>query len=76
MSKVDISFQAVEIECPQCNHVIEVLLKQVMAEETVLCPGCYAEIQLVDEGGSLKQAQADLDAALSDLERQLRRLGR
>lgn len=73
---MDISFQAVEIECPQCNHVIEVLLKQVMAEETVLCPGCYSEIQLVDEGGSLKQAQADLDAALSDLERQLRRLGR
>ena len=73
---MDISFQAVEIECPQCNYVIEVLLKQVMAEETVLCPGCHAEIQLVDEGGSARQAEADLDAALSDLERQLRRLGR
>ena len=73
--EVDISYQSVQFECPKCNYVIEVLLRQVMAEETVLCPGCYVEIQLQDEGGSVRRSGPDIDSALSDLKRQLRRLG-
>jgi Zn finger protein HypA/HybF involved in hydrogenase expression len=73
---MDISYQAIELACPNCHYTVEVLLKQVMAEEKTLCPGCYAEIQLVDEGGSARQAQAEIDQALADLERQLRRFGR
>jgi hypothetical protein len=73
---MDLSYEVVECECPNCGYILEVLLKQVMAEEAVLCAGCYAEVQLVDEGGSARRAQADIDEAMADLERQLRRLGR
>lgn len=73
---MDISYQAIELECPSCGYTIEVLLKQVMTEEAVLCPGCYAEIQLVDEGNSVRRVQSELDEALGSLERQLRRFGR
>jgi peptide subunit release factor 1 (eRF1) len=73
---MDLSYHVVELECPACQYAIEVLLKQVMAEEIVLCPGCYAEIHLVDEGGSTRKAQGALEEALSELERQLKGFGR
>jgi peptide subunit release factor 1 (eRF1) len=73
---MDISYQVVDLECPSCRYAVEVLVKQVIAEEKVLCPGCYAEIQLVDEGGSARRVQSKIDEALASLERQLRRFGR
>jgi len=73
---MDLAFDIVELECPGCSYAIEVLLKQIMVEETILCPGCYAEIQLIDEGGSTRKAQSEVEQALSDLERQIRRFGR
>jgi hypothetical protein len=73
---MDISYQVVDLECPNCTFVIEVLLKQVMAEEAVLCPGCLEEIQLIDEGGSARHAQSEIERALADLTRQFRRFGR
>jgi hypothetical protein len=73
---MDLSYQVVQLEGPACHFAIEVLLKQAVAEETILCPGCYAEIQLVDEGGSTRRAQGEIEHTLSDFERQIRRLGR
>ncbi len=73
---MDISYQEIQFECPNCGYVTEVLLRQVMAEETILCPGCYIEIQLVDEGGSFRRAQSEIDEAFTGLQRTLRRLRR
>jgi len=73
---MDISYQVVNLECPNCTFVIEVLLKQVIAEEAVLCPGCLKEIQLIDEGGSARRVQSEIERALADLTRQFRRFGR
>jgi hypothetical protein len=53
-----------------------VLLKQVISEEILICPGCYQEIQLLDEEGAVRRAQAEIGEALSELERQIKRFGR
>jgi Zn finger protein HypA/HybF involved in hydrogenase expression len=73
---MDISYKPLDVECPSCSFVIQIVLKQVLAAERILCPGCYSEIQLVDEGSTLKQAQSEIDDALSDLQTRFRRLGR
>jgi len=73
---MDLAYQVLEIQCPCCDYNIEALLRQVTSEETLICRGCYQEIQLLDEGGSTRRAQGDAAAALSELERQLKRLGR
>lgn len=73
---MDISYESIEFECPNCGFVNETLVKQVVAEETVVCPGCYAEIHLVDDGGSVRRAQSDIDGALRDLEHTLASFGR
>lgn len=72
----DISFQIVTMECPGCQYPVEVLLNQIMAEETIICPGCRQEVQLRDERSSVKHAQSEMDAAVAQLQRQMHRLGR
>lgn len=74
--EIDISYHVVEFECPKCSFTIEVLLKQIAAEEIVLCPGCLENIQLIDEGGSTRWAQRKIDESLADFEKQLRKFGR
>lgn len=66
---MDISTFPVKIPCPSCSFEIEVLLKQVIAEEVILCPGCMKEIKLVDENGSAKRAQSRINEALEDFGR-------
>ena len=69
---IDLSYQIFTIECPNCQFSLDVLCKQMMAEEIVICPGCLSEIQLVDDGSSLKHAQQEIDEAIEDLMRNLR----
>jgi transcription initiation factor TFIIIB Brf1 subunit/transcription initiation factor TFIIB len=68
---MDLSYLTIELNCPKCNFLVEVILKQVTAEETILCPGCLIEIQLIDEGKSVERAQHDIDEALNDYFRSL-----
>ncbi len=47
---MNISSSPIKIHhCPNCLFEIEVLLKQVVAEELILCPGRTKEIKLIDE---------------------------
>ncbi len=63
---MDISNLQVSIQCPNCSFEVEVLLKQVIAEEVILCPGCTKEIRLIDENGSASRAQAELNEVFLD----------
>lgn len=69
---MDISRVPVKMRCPNCSFEIEALLKQVIAEELILCPGCTKEIKLVDENGSVSRAQAEIDKAFEEFGRQLK----
>ena len=64
---MDLSYLRIELTCPICDFAIEVLLKQVIVEETILCQGCLEEIQLVDEGGSRRRAEQQLNNDLDQL---------
>jgi hypothetical protein len=70
---MDISNANIKIQCPNCSFEIDVLLKQVVAEELILCPGCTKEIKLLDETGSVSRAQAEIDNAIEEFGRQLNR---
>jgi DNA-directed RNA polymerase subunit RPC12/RpoP len=72
----DISHIVVEYKCPKCSWPIEVLLKQFIAEEIVICPNCFIDIQLVDKDGSCGRAQKDIDGALDGFGRKIERIGR
>ena len=73
---LDISHSIIEYKCPKCSWPIEVLLKQAIAEEIVICPNCLIDIQLVDKDGSCGRAQNDIDEALDDFKREIERFGR
>ncbi len=68
---MDLSYQEITIECPECQFHFEIFLKQVTAEERVICPGCLAEIQLQDEGGSLSHTEREIEESLRKLLRGL-----
>jgi Zn finger protein HypA/HybF involved in hydrogenase expression len=67
MSNFDISNHPITIECPNCHFKIDVLLKQVIAEEIIICPGCRNNIKLVDEGGSTRRANQEIKSAIRKL---------
>jgi hypothetical protein len=69
---MDISNIPIRIQCPNCSFEVEVLLKQVIAEEIILCPGCTKEIKLVDKNGSGSRAQGEINEALEDFGRKLK----
>lgn len=64
----DFFHHVIEIVCPGCGFANEVTLGQAAAEETVICLGCRAEIQLCDEGGSIVDAEQTLRQALAQFQ--------
>lgn len=57
---MDISNHRVKLRCPNCSFETDVQLKQFIAEEIIICPGCLKEIKLIDENGSTSRAQKKL----------------
>jgi transcription elongation factor Elf1 len=72
---IDISKQAVKIDCPECNRLISVTLKQVANEVLIKC-SCGQEVQLKDSNGTNKKAIKDVNKSFKDLERTLKIFGR
>ena len=73
---MDISFESITIECPNCQFLIDLILKQIISEETIICPGCLNNIHLVDNGSSFKHINQGLIQAVDELENSLRKFGR
>lgn len=65
---MDLGNQPSSVECPNCGTAIEVLVNQVVAEETVVCPNCQTEVQLKDKRGAVSRAEAEATAALEKLQ--------
>jgi hypothetical protein len=64
---MELSRLPIELECPTCGFTIDVLLQQLIAKETIICPGRLEEIHLVDEGGSSRRAEQQLNNELDQL---------
>ncbi len=71
MSGIRLRSAALTVPCPVCGSTFRVTYGQVIDEATVLCPTGH-RVHLVDQGDGVRQ----LDRSLTDLSRQLRRLGR
>ena len=64
----------IEIPCPRCGYELEVQFMDVATQVRRWCPCCRVRIALVDEGGSVHGALADVQAAMDGLERMLKKL--
>ena len=72
---VDLENQPFATECPHCGAAIEVTAGQVVAEETVVCPSCLAEISLKDKRGAVSRAEAAAAQALEKLQQAIEDAG-
>ena len=66
----------VDIPCPECGAQNRVSLGQIEREEIIQCLNCGTKIKLKDKDGSVRRGTRDIQRALDDLDRTLRRLGR
>jgi hypothetical protein len=76
MGDFDISYNSMTVECPNCQYQIDILIKQVVAEETIICSGCLQDIHLIDEGSSAGHANQEINNALDELIKSFRKFGR
>lgn len=66
----------VGIPCPKCGAQNKVSLGQIEREETIQCLNCGVKINLKDKDGGVRRGTRDIQRALDDLNRTLRRFGR
>lgn len=76
MGDFDMSYNSVTIECPNCQFQIDILIKQVIAGETIICPGCLQDIKLIDERSSFLHANQEINNALEYLAKSFQKFGR
>ena len=61
-----------DVPCPRCGYPVWVVLAEVAAGITVICPCCRVQIRLVDETGSVQVANAQVQEAFDDLAKTLK----
>ena len=64
----------VDVDCPNCGYGTDVEVLSVRLEATIFCPCCKSSIHLVDADASVHGAQEEVDLALKDLQRELKKL--
>ena len=64
----------VTLVCSNCNYEMDVELLSVRLEATIFCPCCKVTIQLVDSEASMHGVQEEVESAMKDLEKQLKKL--
>ncbi len=73
---LDISQQQIEVSCPACATKQKVILKQVEAQETIVCSGCKKNILLTDKNGSVKKAVHDVNKSINGLMDTIKNFGK
>jgi uncharacterized Zn finger protein (UPF0148 family) len=63
----DLMGHPMDVPCPRCGYPVWVVLAEVAAGITVICPCCRTGIRLVDETGSVQVVNAQVQEALHDL---------
>ena len=64
----------VTVACPNCHYEMDVELLSVRLESTTFCPCCKMTIRLVDAGASVYGAQEEIESAMKDCEKQIKKL--
>ncbi len=66
----------VTLNCPKCGYGMDVELLSVRLQTIVFCPCCKVTIQLVDADASVHGGQEDVESAINDLEREIKKLNK
>ena len=66
----------VTLACPNCNYGMDVELLSVRLEATIFCPCCKVMVQLVDAEANVHGAQEEVESAMKDFDKQLKKLNR
>jgi len=72
---IDIGQRKISVKCPSCGRSNTVVLSQVGRQEKISC-GCGQNIRLIDHNGSSAKAIKDINAAMKNFERTLKRFGK
>ena len=56
------------IPCPACTYEIEFTYLQARLQESVICPCCKRNIQLVDKTASVEVSKRRIDEAMAEFE--------
>lgn len=65
----------IDIPCPHCKRALKVTFNQVTRGDSLHCT-CGAQINLSDDGGSIRKGVSDINKSLSSLERTIKKIGR
>jgi DNA-directed RNA polymerase subunit RPC12/RpoP len=65
-----------EFRCPRCGYAIWILYAEIVAQTSVLCPGCRVRVLLRDAAGSVQLAGEVMQQAQERLVRAWKGLGR
>lgn len=60
--------------CPGCGFPVWFRLVDAIAQVTLTCTACRTRIRLVDDRASVRTAIADMESAITDLNRTLKGL--
>ena len=63
----------ITFSCPLCGLENDCRVQQAALEERVHCRGCHETIQLVDRDASTVTAKRQIDSALNELQKALRK---
>lgn len=59
--------QGIDLPCPSCRYAVWVILVEVVAGISVICPVCRVRIRLVDQSGSVQVISSQIEHALDDI---------
>lgn len=71
-SGLDFMGHTMDVPCPGCGYSVWVVLAEVAAGITIICPCCRVQIRLVDETGSVQAMNAQVQDVLDDPARTLK----
>ncbi len=71
---IDLEYQWIEIDCPNCRYGISIMLQAVKLQEICYCHNCKKRIQLVDNDASTHTSINKIDLELKKLDKALKKL--
>lgn len=64
---MDLDPISVDLVCPRCNFYNPATIKQIRLNDVIICRGCKANIQLVDQMGEVGKAQRQIQESFAKL---------
>jgi hypothetical protein len=66
--------ELLEVNCPVCDFGFEVQMVDAACQIWRWCPCCRSRVHFVEPGGELHGAMAEIDSAVREFEKSLRRM--